>query len=214
MSQSEALYSDAQANEILRTAVRLAAPAEITFDEMVAAAKELGISREELKEAEEKYRISTTEAGQREEFSLMQKREVHAFAFHIGFIALIVAVIVVFDLPKYLIAFALPVLILAAIGAVYWRRAYLLSDSPKHEESFQNWQRRKKIWLRPERAREMVEEVFSTPLSLYEKLENGDPRHLMRKRIRKKFGYDRRRAKAIVDAYCLEHPDAEENFGG
>ena len=65
MALSQNLYTDEQSNEIVRTAVRLAARDEISFDELVAAGKELGISPEEMQEAETRYRHQVSEAGLR-----------------------------------------------------------------------------------------------------------------------------------------------------
>jgi hypothetical protein len=212
MSQSEALYNDAQANEILRTAVRLAAPGEITFEEMVAAAAELGISRDELKDAEAQYQRNSSEVGQREEFKEMQKLELRSFGFHVGFIAAIVLLIVLIDFRHWTL-YALPLLGLLWLALFLWKKHFLESDSPKHERDFQNWQRRKKIWLRPEQAQDKVSEALKPRLSLGEKLEQGTPRFLMEKRLRKKLGYDKKRARSVVEGYLKEHPEFEETFG-
>ena len=212
MSSSDAIYSDAQANEILRTAVRLAAPGDITFDEMVRAAKELGISRDELKEAEERYKQICSDTGQRDMFREMQKHEIKAFSFRMGLLALLLTLIVFIDLREAFL-FLFPVLLLAWGLAAYLKWRFVTRESPKHEEAFLDWQRKKKLWLRPEDAKQVVDELFAQRLSLGERLENKSTRDLMRKRLREKFGYDRKRTIAVVDAYLAEHPELESRFG-
>ena len=211
MSQTEALYDDAQANEILRTAVRLAAPGEITFEEIVAAAKELGFSREELQNAEATYLKNSSEAGQRQEFAKMQKKELGAFAFHVGFLALIVSLIILLDVNEWKWPL-LSVVGIAWVGIVVWKFFHLRGNSPKHEEAFENWQRRKHVWLRPERSKEMVESVITQELQRYlPYIVEGSRRENSIEKLRQKLGYDKPRATAVFEAFIREHPEIEQN---
>ena len=211
MSAVEISYSDEQANEILRTAVRLSAPSEIGFEELVAAAKELGISRDELKEAEAKYRQMTSDPGQRETFKEMQKRELHAFSFRIFLIALIAALLAIFDLPDFRI-YLLPLIVVAAVGFVYFKWKHLWGDSPKHEEAFVDWQRKKNIWLRPEQAQAIVAQMFQEELVFKDRLSHWAIRDEMQRRLREEMGYDGKRAAEVVEAFLREHPEVEESL--
>ena len=213
MAESEALYNDAQANEILRTAVRLAAPGEITFEELALAAAELGISRDELKDAEAEYRKKVSEAGQREEFRHMQRHQLFSFILHIGIIALILSLIAIFDIRRFALV-SIAIIVAVCIPLIIWRDRRLKDETrPSYERAYENWQRKKKIWLRPEDAREEMIAALQGKLSLAERLERGDPRTLMCRRLVRKFGYDKKRVRSIVNAYLTEHPEFEEQFG-
>lgn len=209
MSDTESTYTDAQANEILRTAVRLAAPSEITFEELVLAAAELGISREEIDEAKEVYWRNSSEEGQRAEFRRMQRRQLGATALHAGVIALIILLIVIFDFPEYLpIVSAL--LAIAAACYLGWQYNQLRHfESEENQAAFRDWQRKKNVWLRPEKAKLLVDKVLSEPVSPSEKYEMGSPERKLEHRLRQKLGYDRKRARAVLQAYIREHPEFE-----
>ena len=210
-SEGEVRFSDAQANEILRTAVRLAAPGEISFEELVAAAKELGITGEELIQAEEKYRQESSEAGQRAQFKVMQRHEVRRVAFLLAFMGVAFTLISWVDLPS-LIRYAVPISWVVLGLAFFFIRRYHLSETPRHEITFQHWQQKKKVWLRPERSQEVVAEILREPIRLGERLEQGDPELLMRRRLQNRFGYDKVRAQTIVAAQIRDHPELLEHF--
>lgn len=211
MQTGEALYNDAQANEILRTAVRLAAPDEITFEELVTAAAELGISRAELHEAEERYRENSSEAGLRQDFRNMQRLELRAFALHAAMYA-VVAEIIVFVELRHLRVIWMPLVLAAWISLCFWKSWQLRRPSPKHEEQFQNWVRRKEVWLRPERAAEIVEQELTRPISISERIDGGKPRKMMERRLRLRLGYDRKRARLVAKAFALQNPGIEELY--
>jgi hypothetical protein len=210
---NELRYNDEQANEIVRTAVRLAAPGEITFEEMVLAAAELGISRDELAEAEAKYRYQTSEAGQREEFRVMQRHQVKSIGFQLIVVAAILALIIFVDAPKIiLVTIAIVIPVVAALFLIF-RAKILDAERPAYEQAYQRWQRQKRCFLRPEETQEHVLKVLKADLTYAERLNEDEPRKRLRLRLQKRLLFDKKRALEIVDAYLLEHPEvASQRF--
>jgi hypothetical protein len=211
MAESTSVYTDAQSNEILRTAVRLAARDEITFEELAAAGKELGISREEMLEAETKYRHQISEAGLRQEFGHMQRKELQSYAFHISVYALIGFLIVWLDFEVP----AVTALVIAAgmtLAIVAMKGVKIFRDSADAEAKFRDLQAKKRIWLRPERSKQLTEQCLSNPPTLYEKLSQWSPQEIAVKRLIRKFSFDKKRANEVADAYFREHPEAEEQL--
>lgn len=211
--QTESLYSDVQANEILRTAVRLAAPGEITFQELMQAAAELGISGDELKSAEAKYLENTSEAGQIAEFRRMQRKQIAAGLFDIFVVAAIIGLIAFFDLPKYRLALLGIIVLVAGAVAIYRYRQHADFESEKEQAAFREWQRKKQVWLRPERARDIVHEELNRERSIAERYEAARPRAMLEMRLRERMGYDRKRARTVLDAYLRENPELQARWG-
>jgi hypothetical protein len=211
MEPAKAVYSDEQANEILRTALRLAAPDEITFEELVCAAAELGIPRSDLHEAEERFRQNSSEAGLRREFAQMQRLELRAFGLHTAIYALVAGLIIGFELEKQRL-YLIPVVVGAWLALILWKKRDLKKPSPKHEQQYENWIRRKHVWLRPERAAEIVRDELLRPLGAIDRIDGGSPRSMMGRRLRQRLGYDRKRAKAVVKAFLVENPGIEEQY--
>jgi hypothetical protein len=209
MSETEALYDDEQANEILRTAVRLAAPAEISFDEIALAAAELGISRDELKDAEAKYKINSSEEGQKAAFRLMQEHEFRHSAFHAGLIAIVGLLLIIFEVPQ-LVWYLLGVMALGICVYLIQRYRTLHNEkAAKYQRAFYEWQRKKTVWLRPERAKEIVDSVFESALVRPGHLTDGPLRPRIIDQLRDRLGYDKKRAQAVFEAYVREHPEVE-----
>lgn len=207
MSSTESLYTDAQANEILRTAVRLAAPQEITFEEFAAAASELGISREELQEAEAAYNVSSSEEGIRAEFARMQHHEFLLSIVHVLVLLGIAALILLIDFKEI----ALPALAVGtALAGLYLRRRFVLlrdHESEKNLRTFEEWKSRRGVWLRPEQAKQVVDSIF------VEKINRPNPiaplKEVVVYALRLRLGYDKKRANAVYEAYVREHPEVE-----
>ena len=210
MPPAETLYDDRQANEILRTAVRLAARDDITIDELTAAANELGISAEEVREAERRYHKSQTEEGQRKEFRHMQTMELRLTLFHVAVLALILGAVAFVDFRSHFTALAA-----AIIGAATFYFGYRVwdihfSNSPKHQKAFEEWVRRKNVWLRPEDSKRIVDEVIRGQLSIYK---GFDSTPFLRTHcidaLQRRLGYDKVRASQVLEAFIRENPDVE-----
>lgn len=208
MDQTQALYDDAQANEILRTAVRLAAPGEITFEEMVAAAAELGISRDELIDAEAQYKKNSSEEGQKAEFRRMQRHEFHLSIFHAALLAGIALLIILIDF-RDVARFTVPVVL--GLAGFFIARKYqnLFSiESESNKKAFDDWTKMKDVWLRPEKAKEIVDSIMHTQIrnrrAGYDSLESRVIRSL-----KDGLGYDKKRAVCVYEAYLREHPELE-----
>jgi hypothetical protein len=213
MGQTEALYDDAQANEILRTAVRLAAPSEISFEEIVLAAAELGISRDDLQDAEAKYKLNSSEEGQKAEFRSMQDHEFRHSAFHAGLIALIGALLIIFEVPE-MVWYLLSVMALGISVYLIQRYRRLHNEkSTTYQQSFHEWQKKKSVWLRPERAKEIVDAIFESALARPGHPTDGPLGPRIVDHLRDRLGYDKKRARAVFEAYVREHPEVEALLG-
>jgi len=212
MDQTQALYDDAQANEILRTAVRLAAPGEITFEEMVAAASELGISRDELKDAEARYRENSSEEGLKAAFRKMQHHEFHLSIFHAGLLAGIALLIILIDVREFAL-YATPI-VLAIAGVFLALRYRVLHDfgSARNRKAFGEWLKRKDVWLRPEQAKEIVDQIMEDKLE-HRLIGFDSPKKRVIRSLIDRFGYDKKRALAVYKAYLREHPEVEVKLG-
>ena len=204
---AEALYDDKQANEILRTSVRLAARDEITLDEIVAAARELGIPREEVERAEATYQRNQTEQGQRAQFRRMQAHELGLSLFHVGVLTLIAALIAIFDFREYVWTLVPLILGIAAAYVIYRFTDIYFNKSDKHEKAFQEWIRRKQVWLRPERAREIVNQTIQKQLDSNWWINSLRDELIFA--LQKRLGYDKKRAEDVLNAYLRENPEVE-----
>jgi len=212
MATTQSQYNDTQSNEIIRTAVRLAARDDITFDELVAAGKELGISREELETAEETRRQNESEEGQRAEFRRMQNHEFRLTVFNTCLLVGIVLLIIFIDIREIFVA----ALLAGWVGGgafLYFRYSHIHNESLlEHRDKFEEWKRMKDIWLRPERAKEIVDEIFEKEIRLPFYASATERKLRVIGRLRDRLGYDRRRADAVFEAYLREHPEADEVF--
>ncbi len=212
MDQTQALYDDAQANEILRTAVRLAAPSEITFEEMVAAASELGISRGELKDAEAQYKVNSSEEGVKAEFRRMQRHEFHLSIFHTGLLSGILLLIAVIDARSFALDIASAVIVLASLYLLYRYRVLHDFESKRNKRAFDEWLERKDVWLRPEKAKQIVDQIMEDKLRYSPPL-SSPPKGTVIQGLRDGLGYDKKRAVAVFEAYMREHPEVEARIG-
>jgi hypothetical protein len=216
MDQTQALYDDSQANEILRTAVRLAAPSEITFEEMVSAASELGISRDELKDAEAQYKKNSSEEGVKAGFRAMQGHEFKLSIFHAALLSGIALLITLVDVspmaPLMALYFAGFVVVFACLFLLLRYRALHNFESKRNKKAFDEWLKRKDVWLRPEKAKEIVDQIMENKL-LHWPPGNGSPKEATIQALRDGLGYDKKRAITVYDAYLREHPELEAKLG-
>jgi hypothetical protein len=213
MEQTQALYDDAQANEILRTAVRLAAPGEITFEELVAAASELGISRDDLRDAEAQYKKNSSDEGQKAAFREMQHHQFRLAVFHACLLGAIGLLFIFFDFRDWAVSLV-PLLAMAIVIWLSYRYRDIHNErSTKYQWAFQEWQKKKEVWLKPERAKEIVDSIFTKELDQPGNLSQGPSKKEVTRQLRARFGYDKTRVKAVVEAYLREHPEVEVKLG-
>lgn len=209
---AQPLYTDEQANEILRTAVRLTAPTEISFEEFVAAASELGISREELKQAEAEYKRNSSEEGQKAAFRNMQRHEFHLSIFHAALLGGIIMLIFLVDLRRVALYAAAVVVVIACAVLVARYRVLHNFESNRNKKAFEEWLKRKDVWLRPEKAKEIVDQTLKQTLVGHARGFDPPKARVIRS-LRDALGYDKKRALAVFEAYMREHPEMEVRLG-
>lgn len=189
--------------------MRLAAPRDISFEELVAAAAEIGLTREDLKEAERKYAESTTEAGQRAEFRRMQRDQFRAVVLKTCLIGALILALLFFEVGHFVSWLLIPVLLGVGAWIAHSYRDLGNEDLPKHRQAFETWRWQKQIWLRPERAQEIIDLALHEEPTLSERINGGLDRDKFENRLIRRLGYDRVRAKAVLGAYIVEHPEWE-----
>jgi hypothetical protein len=211
---AELRFSEAEANEILRAAIRIAAPGKIARDELAIFASQLGIGEQELAAAEEKYERLKTEEGERQEFQRLQNATFKMMlAFELIFLLGPVTVLSAIHwndparwiFPLFGLLCNGPVLVLMAW--VYWERTL---SSDQYKADFTRWRYYRKLSPSPEWRFEFVDEVISNHIQS----EHITTLFGLRLAVKRALGCDWSRAVAAVDEYFDRRPEMRAKVQG
>jgi hypothetical protein len=204
---NELQFNEAEANEILRTAVRIAAPDKISRDELAIAAAQLGIKPEDLAEAEAKHERLKTEQGERDEFHRLQVQNCKNWLFYaLGFWAIEASIMI----PKH---WFFTLAIFSAVVIVWQLVAsfrMLSPSSKRYKERFSEWRQLRTVRLAPERRQGVVEGILADQLQ-----KHGTTSYFrLRFAVKKAMNCDWTRAAEAIDELLAREPSLRAKVSG
>lgn len=205
MATDEPAYSEAEANEILSAAVRLAGVESVNSEELIRMAAEMGITPAEVVLAEERYREQQSEAAHRKHFRRLQRNEFVVMLLTEGVTVAICYAFVIGMLkptPLEIAIYGSPALVLLFLQV----NKRFNERSSAYCYAFKRWMEAKKNPLRPERVQAVVEDTLQKGIAKH------PTRSELERTLRKAVGYDRVRAREALHQYLIDHPEAQEKI--
>ena len=198
MASLETSYTEIEANEILRTAVRLSAAEKLSIDDLAKAAAEIGIGREDVERAESDFNRLRTEEGARKEFRRLQINQFKIWILY-GLCYLLIECALdfgrrgIWNALGYFSCFV-------ALGWIYAGFCLLFPNAPPYKKKYTSWRLLGSGYLTPEEAHKIVQEVVIEAIDNHLSRDNAELILMM------KIGYDSIRAKEVLESFLYEHP--------